>query len=109
MHSRRFRKQDRSKRKGNMIFFEALLLTLAQSVTGQNSLVIGKILTGIADLFGGIILLVIGILIIVLLVSVAIVLLPAIIVAIIIWFLTGSFFYAGIAFLVVALISLVAI
>jgi hypothetical protein len=93
-----------------VIILEALLLTLVQpSVSGASSLAIGRILTGFADIFGGLILLIIGILVIVLLVSVAIVLLPAIIVAIIVWFLTGSFFYAGIAFLVVALISLVAI
>ncbi|MGI0080561.1 MAG: hypothetical protein ACRECH_13170 [Nitrososphaerales archaeon] len=66
------------------------------------------IVTGIADLFGGVIFVVIGIIIIVLLVEAAIVLLPAIIVAVIVWFLTGSFFYAGIAFLIVAVISLVA-
>jgi hypothetical protein len=63
-------------------------------------------LTGIADLFGGIILLVIGILIIVLIVAAAIILLPAIIVAVVVWYLTGSFLYAGIAFLIVAVIGL---
>ena len=66
------------------------------------------ILTGIADVFGGIVLLVIGILVIILLVAAAIVLLPAIIVAAIVWFLTGSLFYGGIAFLVIALICAVA-
>jgi len=91
-----------------MIFVEAFLLSLIQGLQGAPLFIGQRILSGIADLFGGIILLVIGILIIVLLVAAAIVLLPAIIVAILIWFLTGSFFYAGIAFLVVALISLVA-
>ena len=67
------------------------------------------ILSGLADIFGGFILLIIGILIIILIVGVLIVLLPAIIVAIIVWFLTGSIFYAGIAFLIVAVISLVAL
>jgi hypothetical protein len=67
------------------------------------------ILTGAADLFGGIVLFIIGILVIALVVAAAIVLLPAIVVAVLIWFLTGSFFYAGIAFLVVALLSIVAI
>ncbi|MGI0091679.1 MAG: hypothetical protein ACREBS_08220 [Nitrososphaerales archaeon] len=67
------------------------------------------ILSGIADIFGGFILLIIGILVIILIVGVLIVLLPAIIVAIIVWFLTGSIFYAGIAFLIVAIISLVAL
>lgn len=67
------------------------------------------ILTGFADIFGSLILLVIGILVIVLVVGVLLVLLPAILVAVLVWFLTGSFFYAGIAFLVVAIISLVAL
>jgi len=91
-----------------MIFLDAFLFSLVHAMP-NNSLFIGeRILSGIADLFGGLILLVIGILIIVLLVAAAIVLLPAIIVAILVWFLTGSFFYAGISFLVIALISLVA-
>ena len=66
------------------------------------------ILSGLADIFGGLILLVIGVLVIILVVAAAIILLPAIIVGAIIWFLTGSLFYAGIAFLVIALISAVA-
>ncbi|MHB1868214.1 MAG: hypothetical protein ACYCPP_04635 [Nitrososphaerales archaeon] len=66
------------------------------------------ILSGIWDLIGGFIPLIIGVLVIVLLVGLAIILLPAIIVAVVVWFLTGSFFYAGIAFLIVAVISLVA-
>ena len=66
------------------------------------------ILTGIADIFGGIILLVIGVLIIIVIVAAAIVLLPAILVALLIWLLTGSLFYAGIVFVIVALISAVA-
>jgi len=65
------------------------------------------VLAGFADLIGGVIPLVIGILVIVLIVGAAIILLPAILVGLIIWFLTGSFFYAGIAFLLVAAISLV--
>ena len=68
-----------------------------------------RILSGIADLFGGIILITIGILVIALIVAAAIVLLPAIIVADVVFFLTGSFFYAGIAFLVVALLGIVAV
>ena len=89
-----------------LFFFDVLALSLLQSLQSYSAL---GIITGIADLFGGVVLLIIGILVIVLLVSVALVLLPAIIVAVIVWFLTGSFFYAGIAFLVVALISLVAV
>ena len=65
-------------------------------------------LNGLAGLFGGIILLVIGVLIIILVVAAAIVLLPAILVAALVWFVTGSFFLAGLSFLVVALISIFA-
>ncbi len=88
------------------LFLDILALSLLHSLQSYSAL---GILTGIADLFGGAVLLIIGILVIVLLLSVALVLLPAIIIAVIVWFLTGSFFYAGIAFLVVALISLVAL
>lgn len=70
---------------------------------------IGDILTGFADLFGGVVLFIVGIAVIVLIVAAAIVLLPAIVVAALVWFLTGSFFYAGIAFLAVALLSVIAI
>jgi hypothetical protein len=91
-----------------MIALDAFLFSLVQGLPNASLYFGEKLLNGVADILGGIILLVIGILIIVLLVAAAIVLLPAIIVAVLIWFLTGSFFYAGIAFLVVALISLVA-
>ncbi|MGA2874460.1 MAG: hypothetical protein ABSE82_02865 [Nitrososphaerales archaeon] len=66
------------------------------------------ILSGVWDLIGGFIPLVIGILIIILVVGLAIIVLPAIIVAVVVWFLTGSFFYAGIAFLIVAVVSIAA-
>ncbi len=91
-----------------MIILEAFLFSLVQGLPNSSLYLGARILTGMADLFGGVVLLIIGILIIVLLVAAAIVLLPAILVAVLIWFLTGSFFYAGIAFLAVALISLVA-
>lgn len=91
-----------------MIVLDAFLLSLIQALSNTPLYVGERILNGIADLFGGVILLVIGVLIIVLVVAAAIALLPAIIVAVLVWFLTGSFFYAGIAFLVVALISIVA-
>ena len=91
-----------------MILIDAFLLSLVQALPNSHLFIGERILNGFADLFGGIVLLVIGVLIIVLLVAAAIVLLPAILVAVLVWFLTGSFFYAGIAFLVVALISLVA-
>jgi hypothetical protein len=51
---------------------------------------------------------IIGVLVIIFIVAAAIVVLPAILVAVLVWFVTGSFFYAGIAFLVVALISIFA-
>ena len=91
-----------------MMVFDAFLFSIVHSLPNTSLFFGERILTGIADIFGGIIFLVIGVLIIVLLVAAAIVLLPAIIVAIVVWFLTGSFFYAGIAFLIVAVISLVA-
>jgi len=53
-----------------------------------------------------ILLLVIGLVIIILLAKVFLFILPAGIIALIVWFLTGSVFWAGVAFLVVALISL---
>ena len=90
-----------------MIPIDAGLVAL---FTSWGSFAIPTILpAGMFDILGGIVLVIIGILIIALIVAAAIVLLPAIIVAVIVWFLTGSFFYAGIAFLVVALISLVAV
>jgi len=71
--------------------------------------IIPPILTGLPDVFGGLVLLIIGILIIILVVAAAIVLLPAVIVGVVVWFLSGSFLYAGIAFLIVAAIWAVAI
>jgi len=91
-----------------MIIFDAFTFSIIQSLPNTSLFLIPAILTGIADLFGGIILLVIGVLIIVLIVAAAIILLPAIIVAVVVWFLTGSFLYAGIAFLVVAIIGIAA-
>jgi hypothetical protein len=93
-----------------MIIPEHLLNLLLLVLLGPNShlLVFYGILTGIADLFGGIILLAIGVLVIIVVVAAAIVLLPAFLVAFLVWLLTASFFYAGIAFLIVALISVVA-
>lgn len=88
--------------------FDAILLNTVQTLSSTPLYIGQRIITGIYDVFGGVILIIVGILIIALLVAAAIVLLPAIIVAVVVWFLTGSFFYAGIAFLIVALISLVA-
>jgi hypothetical protein len=53
-----------------------------------------------------ILLLVIGLVIIIVLAKVFLFILPAGIIALIVWFLTGSIFWAGVAFLVIALISL---
>jgi len=52
-------------------------------------------------------LLIVGLVIIILIAKVFLFVLPAGIIALVVWFLTGSFFWAAIAFLVVALISLV--
>jgi hypothetical protein len=52
------------------------------------------------------ILLIIGLLIIIVLAKILLFALPAAIVAVVVWFLTGSLFWAGVAFLIVALISL---
>ena len=54
-----------------------------------------------------IILIIIG-LVIIILIKLFLVLIPAIIVAAIVYFLTGDLFWTGVAFLVVALISIVA-
>jgi hypothetical protein len=53
------------------------------------------------------ILLVIGLLILVLIIKVIFLFLPAAIVAIVVWFLTGSLFWAGVAFLIIAVISII--
>jgi hypothetical protein len=92
-----------------MTILDAFVLSLVQALPNTSLFVGQKILTGVADLFGGIILLAIGVLIIVLIVAAAIVLLPAIIVAVVVWLITGSFLYAGIAFLAVAVIAIVAV
>ena len=51
-------------------------------------------------------LLIIGIVIIVLIAKIILFILPGAIIGLIVWFLTGSLFWAGIAFLVVAFLSL---
>lgn len=52
-------------------------------------------------------LLIVGIVIIVVFAHALLFILPAGIVAVVVWFLTGSIFWAGVAFLIVALISLI--
>jgi hypothetical protein len=59
------------------------------------------------DLLLLILLVVVGIAIIVILAKVLLFILPGAIVAVVVWFLTGSLFWAGVSFLVVAFISLV--
>ena len=54
-----------------------------------------------------IVLVIIG-LIIIILIKLFVVLIPAIIVAVLVWLITGDLFWTGIAFLVVALLSIVA-
>jgi hypothetical protein len=85
-----------------MLFFDLSVLALLTPDPLQ-------IFAGALGILGSIVLVIIGILVIVLIVGALIVLLPAIIVAIIVWFFTGSFFLAGIAFLVVAIISILAV
>jgi hypothetical protein len=92
-----------------LIVLDALLFSVIQAHANTPLFVGERILTGIADLFGGMILVVVGVLVIALIIAAAIVPLPAIIVTVVIWFLTGSFFYAGIAFLAVALLGIVAV
>jgi hypothetical protein len=52
-------------------------------------------------------LLIVGIVVIILIAKVILFILPAGIIALVVWFLTNSFFWAGVAFLVVAFISLI--
>jgi hypothetical protein len=92
-----------------VVVLDALLVGLIQALAYTPLFIGERLLNGVADLFGGIILFIVGILVIAFIVAAAIAILPAIIVAVIVWFLTGSFLYAGIAFLVVALLCIVAI
>ncbi len=85
-----------------MLFFDLSILALLAPDPLQ-------IFSGAIGLLGSLILVIIGILVIVLIVGALIVLLPAIIVAVVVWFFTGSFFFAGIAFLVVAIVSIIAV
>jgi len=63
-------------------------------------------LPSIIDLALLLLLLVIGIIIIIVIVKILLFILPAAIIAVVVWLLTGSLFWAGVAFVVVALISL---
>ena len=57
------------------------------------------------DLIALVVLVIIGI-IIILLIRLLIMLIPAVLLAIVVWFFTGSLFWAGIVFLIVAALSL---
>ncbi|MGC9346254.1 MAG: hypothetical protein ACP5ER_05645 [Candidatus Bathyarchaeales archaeon] len=63
-------------------------------------------LLSVLDLIGLLILIVIGIIIILLIAKVVFFFLPAIIIAVIVWLFTGSGFWAGVAFLIIALLSI---
>ena len=63
-------------------------------------------LGNIGDLLILFLLVVIGIVIIIVIAKIVLFVLPAGIIALVVWFLTGSIWLAGIAFLVVAFISL---
>jgi hypothetical protein len=63
-------------------------------------------LPSIIDLALLLLLLVIGIIIIIVIVKILLFILPAAIIAVVVWLLTGSLLWAGVAFVVVALISL---
>lgn len=91
------------------MFFHVLALVMVQALSNTPLYIGERIVTGAVDLFGGIILVVIGILIMALVVAAAIVLIPAIAVAVVVWLLTGSVLHAGVAFLIVALLSIVAV
>ena len=92
-----------------MVTLGAILFSLIHSFPNTSLFLGERVLNGLPDLLVGIILLVIGILVIAVVIAAAVVLLPAIIIAALVWFLTGSFFYGGIAFLLVAVVWLVAI
>jgi len=74
-----------------------VFLTIILSILGSLGL----------DLTALVVLVIIGLIIIVL-IKLFLVLIPAILVAIVVWFLTGDLFWTGIAFLVVAALSLLA-
>jgi hypothetical protein len=70
------------------------------------ALVLGSVFgVPVIDLIMGFGLLVVGV-IVIMLIGALIFLLPAAILAVVVWFLTGSMFWAGVVFLVIAVISL---
>jgi hypothetical protein len=70
------------------------------------ALVLGSVFgVPVIDLLMGFALLVVGVTVI-MIIGALIFLLPAAILAVVVWFLTGSMFWAGVIFLVIAVISL---
>jgi hypothetical protein len=76
----------------------AILIALVYSILSSIGL-------GGFDIVFLVVLVIIG-LIIVILIKLFLVLIPAILVAVVVWFLTGDLFWTGIAFLVVAALSI---
>ena len=72
-----------------------MILTFLQSVLGNLT----------ADLTIALVLIIIGVIIVVL-IGLFIIFLPAILLAAVVWLLTGSIFWAGIVFLIIAALSL---
>jgi len=66
---------------------------------------VSQLFDGIPSIVITLFLLVVGILIVVFILKLLVVLVPAGIIALIVWWLTGSTMYAGIAFLVIAVLG----
>jgi len=69
-------------------------------------MIVFQVLGPLLDIAFLFLLLVIGLVIIILLAKVLLFVLPAAIIALVVWFFTGSIFWAGVAFLIIALLSL---
>ena len=74
---------------------------------------VALLLSGLANntsslkLIGLIILIVIGLVVAILIIHLFLILIPAAIVALVVWFFTGSLWWAGIAFLAIAVLSII--
>jgi hypothetical protein len=87
------------------IYFGDDLLSLDICLTMLSSLLLGHVGIGVETLVAAGILVLIGI-VIIMVVGSLLFFLPAVIVAGVVWFLTGSELYAGLAFLAVSVLSL---
>jgi len=85
-----------------------IMLALVSHLTTLSIMTPFTILGGLLYLVVGVVFLIIGIIVIAVLIGALIFFLPAIIVAVVVWFLTGSLFLGGIAFLLIAVISVAA-